>query len=52
MKFFFVKTQYFCENQPPKRRLMYEVIKFASSNQEIMANTLLSSNLEQFLKRI
>ena len=42
------KFEIFCENHLPTSK----VINFASSNTSIMANKLLSTNLEQFLRQI
>ena len=42
----------FCENHPPTRHIKYKVINLASNNKSIMANKLLSTNLERFLRRI
>ena len=40
------------ENHPPTRHLKYKRIDFAPCNKPIMANKLLLSNLERFLRRI
>ena len=44
--------QTFYENHPPTRHIKYERIDFAPCNKSIMANKLLSTNLEQFLRRV
>ena len=46
MKFFFLKTGIFYENQPPTRHINYKRIDFAPSIKSIMANKLRSTNLE------
>ena len=52
MKIFFLKFEIVYENHPPTRHIKYKRINFASCNKSNMANKLLSSNLEQFLRRI
>ena len=52
MKLFFLKFEIVYENHPPTRHIKYKRINFASCNKSIMANKLLSSNLERFLRRI
>ena len=44
--------KFFYENHPPTRHLKYKRIDFAPCNKPIMANKLLLTNLERFLKRI
>ena len=44
MKFFYI----FYENHHPTRHIKYEKIGYAPCNKSIMANKLLSTNLEQF----
>ena len=51
MKFFFLKIEIFNENHPPTRHIKYKRIDFAPFNKPIMANKLLLTNLEQFLRR-
>ena len=48
--FFFLN--FFYENHPPTRHVKYKVIDFAPINKSIMANKLLLTNLERFLRRI
>ena len=50
--FFFLQFEIFYENHPPTRHMKYNRIDFAPCNKSIMANKLLLSNLEQFLRRI
>ena len=52
MKFFFLKFENFHENHPPTRHIKYKRIDFAPGNKPIMANKLLLTNLEGFLRRI
>ena len=52
MKFFFLKFEIFYENHPPTRHIKYKTVDFATCNKSIMANNLLSINLERFLGRI
>ena len=52
MKTFFSKFEIFHENHPPTRHIKYKKIYFAPCNKSIMANKLLSTNLEQFLRPI
>ena len=52
MKFFFLKFENFYENHPPTRHIKYKKIDFAPSNKPIMANKLLLTNLERFIRRI
>ena len=52
MKKKILKFDFFDENHPPTRHIKYERINFAPCNKLIMANELLSTNLEQFLQRI
>ena len=51
-KLFFLKFENFCENHPPTRHMKYKVIDFAPCNKSFMANELLSTHLERFLRRI
>ena len=44
----FFKFEYFYENYHPKRHIKYKKIDLAPCNKSIMANKLLSSNLERF----
>ena len=50
--FFFLKFEIFYENHPPTRHIKYKRINFAPCNRSIMANKLLLTNLERFLRRI
>ena len=53
MKIFFLKFEiFFDENHPPSRHIKYKKIDFAPCNKSIMANKLLLTNLERFLRRI
>ena len=53
MKILFMKiNKYFYENHPPTCHIKYKTIVFAPCNKSIMANKLLSTNLERFLRRI
>ena len=53
MKNFFSKIlKFFDKTHPPTRNIKYKTIDFAPCNKSIMANTLLSTNLERFLRRI
>ena len=51
-KKFFLKLKIFYENHPPTRHLKYKRIDLAPCNKPIMANKLLLTNLERFLRRI
>ena len=51
-KLFFLKFEFFNENHPPTRNIKYKTKDFAACNKSIMANKLLSTNLERFLRRI
>ena len=51
-KEFFLKFEIFYGSHPPTRHLKYKRIDFAPFNKSIMANKLLSTNLERFLRRI
>ena len=42
----------FYENHPPTRHIKHKRIEFAPFNKSIMANELLSTNLERFLRGI
>ena len=46
------KIEIFCENHQPTRHIKYKKIEFVSSNKLIMANKLISTNLERFLRQI
>ena len=50
--FFFPKFEIFYENHPPTRHTKYKRRDFAPRNKPIMANKLLLTNLERFLRRI
>ena len=51
--FFFVKFEFFFnEKHPPTCHNKYKRIDFAPCNKSIMANKLLSTTLERFLRRI
>ena len=53
MNFFSLKFEFFFdENHPPTRHIKYKTIDFAPCNKSIMANKLLLTNLERFLRRI
>ena len=52
MKKKILKFEIFYESHPPTRHLKYKRIYLAPCNTSIKANTLLSTNLEQFLRRI
>ena len=52
MKKKILKFEIFYENHPPTRLIKYKRIDFAPCNKSIMANKLLSTNLERFLSRI
>ena len=52
MKIFFLKLEIFYENHPPTRHIKYKEIDFGPVNKSNMANKLLSTNLEQFRRRI
>ena len=45
---FFLLLEIFNENHPPTRHIKYKRIDFAPGNKSIMANKLLSTNLERF----
>ena len=49
MKIPFLKFEIFYENHPPTRHMKYNRIEFAPCNKSIMANKLLSANLERFI---
>ena len=51
-KIFFLDLNFFYEIITPTRHIKYKRIDFAHCNKSIMANKLLSTNLEQFLRRI
>ena len=52
-KFLFLKIEFFFyENHSPIRRIKYKTIGFAPCNKSNMANKLLSTSLERFLRRI
>ena len=44
--------RFFCENNSATRHIKYKSIDFVPYNKSIMANKLLSTNLERFLRRI
>ena len=52
MNFFFLKFEFFNENHPPTRHIKYKRIDFLPCNKSIMANKVLSTNLERFLRLI
>ena len=53
MKKKFLKFEFFLnKNHPPTRHIKYKRIDFAPCNKPIMANRLLLTNLEQFLRWI
>ena len=52
MKNKFLKFEIFYENHPPTRHIKYKRIDFAPGKKSIMANKLLPTNLEPFLRRI
>ena len=52
MIFFSLKIEIYYENHPPTRRTKYKGIDFTPCNKPIMANKLLLTNLERFLRRI
>ena len=43
-----IKFEIFYENHPPTRHIKYKRIDFIPCNKSIVANKLLSTNLEQF----
>ena len=51
-EFFFLKFEILYENHPPTNHIKYQRIDFAPCNKSIMANKLLSTNLDWFLRRI
>ena len=52
MKIFFLKFDIFYENHHPTRHIKYKRTNFAPCYKSIMANKLLSTNLERFIRRI
>ena len=53
MKIFLLKFDFFFdENHSPTRHIKYKTRDFAPCNKSIMANKLLLTNLERFLRRI
>ena len=48
MKKKILKFEIFYENHPPTRHIKYKKIDLAPFNKSIMANKLLSTNLERF----
>ena len=52
MKFFLKKFETFFESHHPTRHIKYKKIDLAPCNKPIMANKLLLTNLERFLRRI
>ena len=49
---FFLIFEILFENHPPTRHIKYKKIDFAPCNKSIMANKLLLTNSERFLRRI
>ena len=49
---FFQKLEVFYGNHPPTRHIKYKKRYFVPCNKSIMANTLRSTNLERFIRRI
>ena len=47
-----LKFENFYKNNPPTRNIKYKRIDFAPCNKSIMANRLLLTNLERFLRWI
>ena len=47
-----LKFEFFYENHHPTRHIKYNRIDFTPCNKPIMANKLLLTNLERFLRRI
>ena len=47
-----LNLRFFCEKLLFTRHIEYKTMKFAASNQSIMANKLPSIYLEQFLRRV
>ena len=47
-----LKFEFFDKNYPRTRHIKYKRTDFAPFNFSILANKLLSTNLEQFLRRI
>ena len=52
MKFFFPKFEIFFMKSSPTRHIKYKRIDLAPYNKPILANKLLLTNLERFLRRI
>ena len=52
MKKKILKSEIFYENHLPARHIKNKKIDFAPCNKSIMANKLLPTNLERFLRRI
>ena len=52
MKNFFLKFEIFYENHHPTGHIKYKRIDFVPCNKPIMANKLLLTYLERFLRRI
>ena len=52
MKKKILKFENFFENHPPTRHIKFKKIDIAPCNKLNMANKLLSTNLERFLRRI
>ena len=50
--FFLLKFEFFYKNHPDTRHIKYKRIDFAPCNKPFMANKLLLTNLERFLRRI
>ena len=47
-----LKFEIFYENHPPTRHTKYKRVDFAPCNKPVMAQKLLLTNLERFLRRI
>ena len=52
LKILFLKLEIIYENHPPKRHIKHKKINFTPCNKSIIANKLLSTFLERFLRRI
>ena len=52
MNIFFLKFEIFYKNHPPTCHIKYKRTEFAPCNKSIMANKLLSTNLQRFIRRI
>ena len=51
MKLFF-RNEFFNKDHPTTRHIKYKKIDFVPCNKSIMANKLISTNLERFIRRI